>query len=532
MAQGYNPGREQYAVTAAPNLVSEKARFDPNGAVDKLVSALGADSVQRELAAFHRKHEEKKHQEQALKLEWYVEQFSKDHTGGAVSQAQVKERFPETVPVIAARVAEAVGHQWGKKQFESVISEIQKDDALRLDSGRRSEFLKKKREELLSGIGEGNEFYGAGVVSALDKQIATHEQNWATETAAYHQKVQTDQFSDDVANALNSADPKTTLLRMDEKWGKSSSLNPLERNKVVVNTAIDIAFLNDDPKVLQSVPSRFLNADSKAALQKAQVALQDKRISDFRNAQYIKEVQRTEEIRSAKQEIVAAAAEGMGIDPAKYYKIPEAFEYAMQMREAPRLNESDSVATAQSIKNSVLTLSSTSQAKSLEDLQMDILTRPDLNPKERKALLEELPKLVEGRSVMSDEMVSLPVKNILNPALTALETSLGSKLETMLSGRNLRSEVMRGYETDIRRYFRAHYEETGEWPRGFKKEELIDRAVDRASARLKELTSIQSLGGSAGTPKPAASSANSPARPSPAPAPSAVALPPGVKLVQ
>lgn len=510
---------------ATPNIVTERARMDPQGNVNALLSALGSESTQNELARFNHQIDAKKLEEQKGKFEWYVEQFSKDHAGGAVSQAQVKARFPETVPVISSRIAEALGQKAGKEQMQSVIEEISNDDALRLDTTARAAFLAKKRAELTANVGSGNEFYGAGVVQAIDKATAQHEINWQTETASFHQKVQAEQFSGEVVSILNSGNPNA-LLDLDAKFAKSSSLNNLERNKIVVNSAIDLAFVNDDHRVLKSVPARFLNVDTKAHLEKAAVQLTERRMTDFRNAQYLKDVQRTEGLRAAKTDMVSRVANGELIDPANYRGDAEAFQFALQMREAPRLDESLSTANAQSIRNVILTDSTTGEGSmTVAGYTDQLVSNKNLNPKERQKLIEELPKLIEGRNLMRDDMVRQPVSDRLAPRLTALESSTNSAVQTLLTGRNLRSEVMRGYDNDIRNSFNAEYEETGKWPTGHRKLDLIDKAVDRAEKRLEEATKI-------GSARPAASPAAPTAAPKPAPAASTSrALPKGVTKI-
>lgn len=517
----YNPGRENVMPTAAPNIVTERARMDPQGNVDALLSALGSESTQNELARFNQQHEAKKLEEQKGKFEWYVEQFSKDHAGGAVSQAQIKERFPETVPVISSRIAEAIGQKEGRKLMEGVISEIASNDTLRLDTNARAAFIAQKRAELTANVGAGNEFFGAGLVQSIDRTLQQHEVNWQTETAGYHQKVQAEQFTGEVANALNSGNPKA-LLDLDAKFGVSSSLNNLERKKLVVDTAIDLAFTNDDPKLLQAVPQKFLSADSKAQLDKARVQLTDRRMVDFRNAQYLKEVQRTESERVGKTEIIQQVAATGTVDPAKYRNDPVLYQFAVQAKEIPRLDESRSVGNAQSIRNHILTQSTADDPPSVQALTDQIVANPNLNPKERQALIAELPKLVEGRNLMADDFVRQPISDRLNPRLQALEQSTNSAIQALLTGRNLRSEVMKGYDGDIRRSFMADFEETGKWPTGHRKLELIDKAVERAEKRLEEATRIGSAapsGGAAATPRPA---------PRPAPAAAPTTLPKGV----
>jgi hypothetical protein len=468
-----------------------------------LVSALGSDNTQRELAKFNQQHEAKKLEEQKGKFEWYVEQFSKDHKGRAVSQAQVQERFPETVPVISSRIAEALGERAGKEQFQSAIDAVASDDSLRLDSAARGAFLAKKRAELTANVGQGNEFYGAGLVSAMDKALARHEINWQTETAAYHEKVQAEQFTAMAVEAFTSADVAKGLLHLDETFKVSSSLNSQERNKLIVDAAIDHAFATKDESILAQIPLRFLNVDSKAHLEKARVQMIDRRMGDTRMAQELVETRRKEEYRALQLKVIDDVVNGKVIDPAAYRDTPEGYAFALQMREVSRVDGSTSQANAMTIRNEILTASTVGSAGSLQELTSQLATDRRLNPTERQALIKELPKLIEGRNLMADDMVRQPITDRLNPRLTALEQSTNSLVQTMVTGRNPRSEVMKGYDGDIRRSFTAEYEQTGKWPTGHRKLELIDQAVDRAEKLLESLTRINGMSSPPAAPRPA-----------------------------
>lgn len=91
------------------------------------------------------------------------------------------------------------------------------------------------------------------------------ELKWQGQTAAYHQEVQKTALMDETVTALNSADPKAALAAIDANWGKSSSLNNVERNKVYVDTLIKTAAVSDDIEVLNKIPQAPADYPSKSA---------------------------------------------------------------------------------------------------------------------------------------------------------------------------------------------------------------------------------------------------------------------------
>ena len=296
-----------------------------------------------------------------------------------------------------------------------------------------------------------------------------------------------------------------------------------------MNSAIDLAFTNDDPNVLKLLPARFLNIDSKAALEKARIQLTDRRMTDFRSAQYLKDLKRTEDQRAGRVGIVQASAAGQVIDPAQYRNDPELYQFALQMREAPRIDESVSAGNAQSIRNYVLTQATVGSVGTPQELIDKVAANKSLNPKDRQKLIEEIPKLIEGRGLMSDDMVRQPLQDFLRPALDTLGKSTNSMIQSLIQGKNLEMQVTRGYDRDIESGFRAHYEETGAWPTGNAKRLIVREATDRAEARLEKLTKL----GGDGKPEAAAPApksppvANNPATSRPTPS-ATKALPAGV----
>jgi hypothetical protein len=502
----YQPAPELTQVTAAPNIQAEHARSDLRGSnAFRLAEALNVATPVVE--KFAQDYERDRLNDQKAKLDHYTETFYQDHQEGAVSQAQIKDRFPETVPVIAARIAEGVGKRDADRQMGAIIEQINGDDSLRLDSTKRAAFIASKRAEIFGKIAPGNEFYSSGFASGMDSQLQQWDNSWKREAASFHEKIQAEDFSKEISTALNGG---LDLESIDAKWATSSSLNHIERNRILVSTVTDLAFANDQPELLKKVPTRFLNAASKDALRKTEVQITENRMATVRQAEYLKDRARATDLASAKTEIIGNLVKGQPIDLAKYRGSPEAFAYALQMRETPLMDEATSTSNMARSEQEILNGATVGSAGSAEQLSDQVLKNPSLNPKEKQSLIAKIPKLLEGRSLMEDPTVRQPIADRLNPRLTELSASTNSTLKTLLEGRNLRSEVMKQYDGDIRRSFQAEFEETGKWPMGHRKNELIDKAVDRAEATLERLTKIGATKSDTSKAAPAAAPATAP----------------------
>lgn len=439
---------------------------------------------------------------QAMKIEAYKEQFMADHEGGAVTAAQVRERFPETVPVIAARIAEGIGAEYGRKAIQGIVEEVMQNDELRLDSAKRNAYIAAKKAELLGGIEKGNDFYLNGFAKSANNEISQWENTWQRETAKYHQDVQANEFGEAVSQVLTSGG---NLEALDAEWKTSSSLNNLERNKIVVDAATKVAFETQNTAILDKIPTRFLNNDTRKAIAQTKMQVQSHRMSMFRDAQYIQSVQRDQQLRAAKVGILETISSGKAVDPFQYRNNPDAFDFALKIQNVGGLPAYQSAANAQTVRTEILNGSTLYSGLDQEAVTDAVLNNPNINPAEKKALIEEIPKLIEGRIALEDPMVKSALDLRINARLKALENSTSSMVMSITQGRNLRSEVMKTFDAGLRQSFQTFYEDKKRWPTGADKQAIIDRETTKAEDLLERMTKP---GGAA--PKPPAGNTSAP----------------------
>lgn len=514
---GYSPRAEALQTTAAPNVATEQARFDPrSSSAFQLAEALG--KAQPVLDQFQQDYERKKAQEtllQNMKIDSYREQFKRDNGDGAVTQAQIKERFPETVPVVQARVAESIGLDFGRRQINSVIDEINKDDTLRLDSVKRNEFIKKKRDEIVGGLGKDNEFYSAGVIKGIDQEIRGWENGWQRETATYHTKVQGEAFANEVGQVLAAGGDLTVV---DKKWAASSSLNNAERKKLVVDTVIAKAYADDNPALLAKVPTVFLNDEYKKQLKQAELQIQQIRIGKVRDARFLEQSAREDATRLAKIDMVKKVASGQQVDPGMYRNDPEAFNYAMQLKDAGRLPDVVSVGNATKVRTAILN-GSTVGTMSQNQVIDQVMANPALNPKEKQALIADIPKLMEGMILLKDEGVQSALSTRIDARLKVLEGSTNAKIQALITGGNLRAQAMQVFQQGLESAFTAYFEDNKQWPTGKAKQDIIRVETEKAERLIEELTRIGTSPAPTGpgaAPTRGGPTPPAPARPAPA----------------
>ena len=503
---GYDPRAAALQTTAAPNIATEQARFDPrSSSAFQLAEALG--KAQPVIDQFNQDYERKKAQEvilQNMKIDSYKEQFQRDNQSGAVTDAQVKAKFPEVVPVVAARVAESVGLDFGRKQINSIIDEINKDDTLRLDTAKRNEFIQKKRAEIIGGLDKGNEFYSSGVIKGVDQELRGWENGWQRDTANYHTKVQSEAFANEVSQVLAAGGD---ITEVDKKWASSSSLNNTERKKLVVDSVIARAYAEDNPALLSKIPTVFLNDEYKKNLKQAELQITQIRIGKVRDARFLEQSAREEATRGAKTDMIQTVAKGGQVDPGKYRGDPEAFNYAMQLKDAGRLPDVQSVGNATKIRTSILN-GSTVGTMSQNQVIDQIMANPAMNPKEKQKLIEDVPKLMEGMLIMRDESTTSAISNRLDPVIKAIETGPFARI-FQVQGINIRGQAMSMFQSDLQASLLAWYEDPNlgkgqQWPTGMAKQELLRAAIERTETNITKMAEMYTKAGGNGTQAPAA----------------------------
>lgn len=487
---GYNPGVEALQTTASPNIqtVQVARNNDPGYQAQKLAEALGATSdIIRD---FDEREQERKLQEQQNKIGYYVEQFKKDYQGGAVTQAQIKERFPETVPVVAAKIAEVMGKQQAREQAQGVIQELMGNAELRLNTQARKEFVDKKRQELMQHTvgGINHEFYAAGYSEAMDSVFNQYEQQFLQETAAHHEKVQLNEFSQEIVQAVRAG---VNPVAIDDKW-KVSSLNNLQRNKAAIEAITQEAYATDNPNLLRNIPTRFLNSETKKQIADTAIQIEALRMTNFRNALALQDYNKQQQYEADQVEIIEDLAQGRPINAFKYKDRPQSYSYATQVMNMPRVDPTVSASRKAEVRSHILDTSTVSSGVKETDYRQMIALDPDMNPAEKSALLNEIPKLIQGRQVLSDPDVSGALQDRIGPRMKILGDSALTTIKN-LYGVDPGLEIRNAYANSVKRRFKSYYDYHGSWPIGPEKDKIVEEEVVKAEQQFEKMTDIRNL---------------------------------------
>lgn len=469
-------------VGATPDVSSNTARLA--NALSDLNPALGQLGAQMAQA---------KRDEQADRLAYYVDMVRRDRSDGTISAAQVKEVLPELVPTIAVRVANSLGENKAREWTSQKVQEILSDDALRLDSTKRRAAIEAMREEARGIIGE-NPDYGTGFLNQFERTVSTYEQQWMQETAAYHEKAQMDAFSNQVADTIAAGGD---LLELDTLWAETSSLNPLQRNTLVVDSVMNKAMAEGNEYLLKMIPEQFLSPDAKQKLEAAERQIKDVRHVMKRRDREEMEHQRDMSIRDGKSGILKRVSAGENVNPSEFYKTPELYEYAMRMNMQETVSPVASRGAAAKFRQAVLaqgTISDTSASPlaaalnergeiTLEGLTDYVMTLEGVNPNDRMALIEELPTLINGVEFVTSPEFNTLYNQYLGSALDAHDSSYFSVFGDV--GINVHTTVRQSFDTALRQGVMDYIEEHGTVPVGEARRKIREEALASGKDTLK-----------------------------------------------
>lgn len=486
---GLNPAATPVSTYTRPAM----ARTDDN--IARLANALGELAPSLAEFAVQRHRELERSQEEVLR--YLTELFMKDKQMGAISAAQVGEVLPETVPTIRARIAEATGLIEGKKWVESEIEAILNNDEIRLNTEARRAAIDQIRAKALEFIGD-NKFYGNGFLSQIDRSLAEYESAWLRETAAHHQQVQAEAFSMRVAEAIRQGGD---TLALDDEW-KNSSLNNLERKRIVLDTYIAEAVATNNPKLLDTIPTRFLNAEAKAKIAQTKQQIEAALWTQFSHARQLDQWRREQQIRDLKVEALSRHISGEQVSPADYYLYPEVFDYVTQLISKPRQSSTVSVRNAASFRSNVLRAGTTGSYLDAfaddpeflsffrndddvteEALRDHILSRSDMNPEEQQKLLDEIPQLMAGVNWLRDPDVKAYFSAFVESDLKVFAEHPAMRA-FHIKGINVQGDVNAVFYETLRAEVNAYIEEHNQLPTGRDKLDILKRATQAAKARL------------------------------------------------
>jgi hypothetical protein len=247
--------------------------------------------------------------------------------------------------------------------------------------------------------------------------------------------------------------------------------------------------------VLDKIPQTYLNADSKAQIRSARIAITNQQWSAYSHAKEMEAMQRAEADRKDQTSILRTLADGGDVNPAQYIRNKEIHDFAVASMSTPSIPEASSKAALQAFRTSLMSSGMVGSVGTQAEITAQVLSlRGKMNPKDMADLVDEVPKLMQGSVLMNDPSVKEAFRDHITSRLDDLRASATGKLSLLLGQGNLRGQSVDLYEGEIRAGFNAYYSDNkGVWPTGRAARDIVDAAVAKTSTWMDRKTSVLSL---------------------------------------
>lgn len=294
---------------------------------------------------------------------------------------------------------------------------------------------------------------------------------------------------------------------VDQAAGTTTSINPIRRRELVVNTAIDLALSERDTSILERIPANMRGMpEVEAKIAQAQERVRDLQWQDYTRQQQLQEQSRKEAIRTAKEDILAQIAGGSSIDPRDYVEAgSEVYDYALQVQNDEFTDPSISAYNADQLRAEVMDNASGGAPMTREQASAMILARPNILAADRRRIMDELPQLLDGMNLITNPTVTSFYSSRIGTDVQAYVQSLEGSLGR-LEGVNVAGAIRRTFDDTVRTYVQAAIEDGNGVPRGSALVEILERAEEKALRKLEGLQ--RSASGSEPQAQPQASSGN------------------------
>lgn len=417
-----------------------------------------------------------------------IQQIKDDRGNGLITAAQVGEIFPEMVPSLRWRLAEAMGRDWGKERAQLIALEIENDEHLQYDTEARQEYITRRRSEYFEEAGGDNDFWHGGAMSSFNKAMETWDYRWLERTANYHKQLATTQFKDEVTEAYLHLGPQA-LLDIDQEWRESGPLHHTTRNEAVVEAVIELASTHG-PQMLDHIPDRFLNRETKQKINEARNAIAAAEVTRMRNTVWMEEQQRKERQRGLQIGILQRLADDPRAIPhfSEFADEPELWGFIENVANAGAIEPGESAHTARSIERQILVAGTTGNSEILgipqgefnqETLTDAIMYHPGINARDRVALINKVPELMQGHNLIRDEDVRSIFDTAVQPLIqNVLSGGINETLKNLLQGQSLVAKATNMFYDNIEQHFMDYMDEHGRWPIGSQKRAIV-REVSR-----------------------------------------------------
>tara|TARA_X000001382_G_scaffold130606_1_gene126105 strand:- start:5569 stop:7140 length:1572 start_codon:yes stop_codon:yes gene_type:complete len=446
--------------------------------------------------------EEKEKQQLLLaKKEVLAKRIKKESAGKKINAVKIKELVPEASETTSMAIAEFMGNNQAKVDANNFIERLRNEEPDIFNNKVELDKRVLAERKRLSDMHQGADFYQSGVLQGFDAVISQNNSAWTAKRAQFQlgeakKYMYGEVYRNLQINGAKAFEKGGAIDQLDNKNKRVSPLNNAEMKQQIVDATIELAINNKDTEILTKLPKKYWSGETAGRLQDTTNKINKLKLSEYTAKKHADQYARKEKLRNSKNEIMKNHIEGKPTVIDK--KDPNYFElqnYRLTIQNTALIPKANSVAVSTKLESAILTNaseggdmsnihSSLSDGASESDVIDHILSRNDLHPEEKTALIAKVPILFEGANLVFSTEVNRNYDVGIKEELAEFMKSAFAGANKAL-GIRTQSVVKNVYYNTIRNQVKAFIETNNKIPKGAEFLKIMEAADTKASDSLK-----------------------------------------------
>lgn len=474
-------------------------QVNKNNTLSQLATALKVSSQNLMKTAVD---EEKQKQRLLLaKKEVLAKRIKEDSKGKKIDAVKIKELVPEASETTSMAIAEFMGANQAKTDANNFIERLRNEEPDIFNNKVELDKRVLAERKRLSDMHQGADFYQSGVLQGFDSVISQNNSAWTAQRAQFQlgeakKYMYGEVYRNLQINGAKAFEKGGAIDQLDNKNKRVSPLNNAEMKKQIVDATVELAINNKDTDILTKLPKKYWSGETAGRLQDTTNKINKLKLSDFTAQKTALAHKRKENLRNSKNEIMKNHLEGKTTtippnDP-NYFELQG---YKLTIQNTALITKSNSVAAATKLESSILTNASEGGTMSKIHSSLDndasesdvidhILSRTDIHPDEKTALIAKVPTLFEGANlVFSTEVnrnydvgIKEEMAEFMKSAFAGANKALGIRTQSV---------VKNMYYNTISNQVKAYIETNNKIPKGSDFLKIMEAADVKAGQTLK-----------------------------------------------
>lgn len=348
----------------------------------------------------------------------------------------------------------------------------------------------------------GYQDFKAGKISAAEFQDnLAHE--WASLPLASGAGVYAGQNPTASSSELQAAMGETGASQnaaeaVDQTFQSTSSINPIRRRELTVNTAIQLAQANRDTSILDRIPSYMLTVpDVAKRVADARRGISQLTVQDFDNQVKLDAYNKKQAQNQAELDFLQKKANGDPVNAQDYINDPELYTFVQSHWNDDFTDPVTSSQNKNHLIDVMMSLGNNGNAKNPDGSPVDIpgdstvdkisyliKNAPGLSSKDRLDMMSHAQDYADGFDSTTDRMTEARYNAYVGARITGLMNTQDARFAARFNDLNLQEGARQAFDDVVTASVAESLGAGHGVPRGKDKQEILDQAVAAANAYI------------------------------------------------